>query len=143
MLALRILSLLLIITAAVIAADDTHAVKRDDGGYDFYDFGWSLMGMSVPNNRGAYDSLGHFVGWSEQVSANQVDYYNSYGIKFRSVISDSSGTLIAIDAEDVVHTIGYDNHFGGFDNFDASNHFVNSRLGMDYVENDLPEPQSH
>src|SRR5258708_2168365 len=137
-----LVSAFLALAAALPAAEDSRAVRRADGGYDYYDVSWSLIGESTPNHKGAYDyhdAHGMFMGWSESPTPSQVDFYNAAGVLFRSVVTDVSGTQISSDGAGVIRNIGALNYRGGVDNYDMHNNFANTGTGLDYIQNGQPD----
>ncbi len=134
--------LALLLAAGLGQAEDTHTVALPGGGYFHYDFSWTFIGESRPNQRGGYDYfdlLGKFAGWSETTIPGQHDFFTATGIKYRTVVSDSSGTHITYDSEGMVHNIGTDNYRGGLDNYDWRYRFANTGNGYDYFEAGEPD----
>jgi hypothetical protein len=134
--------LVIILAQGLGHAEDSHTVALPGGGYFHYDFSWTYIGESRPNQRGAYDyydMLGKFAGWSEATTPGQVDFFTANGIKYRTVVSDTSGTHITYDTRGVVQNIGTDNYRGGMDNFDWRYRFANTGNGLDYFEAGEPD----
>src|SRR4051812_15867639 len=97
----RVAALLLTLACAASGAEDSRAMQRSDGGYDFFDLSGTYLGQSVLNHQDSYDyydAQGMFTGWSAARTSGQVDFYDAAGSLYRTIVIDAVGGALNFDA---------------------------------------------
>ena len=137
--------LLLLVTTALLQAEDNRIYQRADGGYDFFDFSGMLVSYSVPNEKGSYDFFdrtGKRVGWAEaRDGGKRIEFFDAAGALYRVVERSIDGTTAMSSPLGKLYNLTTPNIFGGSDNNAPKGFLTSYTANGEYVVVKPDEPE--